>query len=141
MACLGAALFTPVTQVHAEAADGEGLVVQVGGFAHPRGQAVAALFRPGDDIFGKSYRRLAKAIDQGKASFMFSHLVPGDYAVIVFHDENGNDQLEHNLLHLPAEPIGFSNGFRLTVFSGLPNFDKLRFAVGALARPVEITVH
>lgn len=116
------------------------LGVHVSGFTHERGQAVASLFREGDDIFGKPHVRVAAPIRQGKAKLVFPHQPYGSYAVTAYHDENGNNDLDHDVLRLPAEPLGFSNGFRLALFSGMPSFEKLRFVFGAGSKPLEITV-
>ena len=35
----------------------------------------------------------------------------GIYAAVVFHDENDNGEIDHNALHFPAEPLGFTGGF------------------------------
>jgi uncharacterized protein (DUF2141 family) len=58
----------------------------------------------------------------------------------VFHDENGNGTLYHNILHFPAEPLGFSNQFYLGIFSGLPSFEKLQFEFTPGAEAVSILV-
>jgi uncharacterized protein (DUF2141 family) len=116
------------------------LVVNAGGFAHERGQAMASLFREGDDIFGKPHARVAAPIHQGRATLVFPNTRPGHYALIAFHDANGNNDLDHNFLHLPAEPLGFSNGFELSLFSGMPSFEKLRFVFTAGSGPQEISI-
>ena len=118
----------------------EDLVIHANGFIHDRGKAIASLFHAGDDIFGKPHSRVMATIHQGKATLVFSNVKPDSYAVIVFHDENDNNNLDHNFLRLPAEPLGYSNGFKLTLFSGLPSFEKLRFAFAAGVDPVEIQV-
>jgi uncharacterized protein (DUF2141 family) len=64
----------------------------------------------------------------------------GKYAVSVFHDENGNGTVDHNFLHFPAEPLGFSNDFHLGIFAGLPSFEKLQFEFTPGAEPVSILV-
>ena len=116
------------------------LVVHVSGFAHERGQAIASLFRDGDDVVGAPYLRVAATIHQGKAALVFPAVKPGNYALIAFHDENANNDLDHNFLRLPAEPLGFSNGFKLSAFSGMPSFEKLRFNFTLDSKPLEITV-
>lgn len=116
------------------------LVINVGGFAHERGQAVANLFREGEDVFHKPYRRVTAKIEVGKAVLVFPALQHGTYAITMFHDENGNNDLDHNIFHIPAEPLGFSNGFKFSLFSGLPNFEKLRFEFGPEGKALEITV-
>ncbi|MCB0547279.1 MAG: DUF2141 domain-containing protein [Phaeodactylibacter sp.] len=37
---------------------------------------------------------------------------PGDYAIAVFHDLNGNGELDKNALGIPVEPYAFSNNPR-----------------------------
>ena len=37
------------------------------------------------------------------------NLAPGEYAFCVYHDINGNGQLDTNLVGIPKEPFGFSN--------------------------------
>lgn len=121
-------------------APSENMVVHVSGFTHARGQAVGNLFREGDDVFGKPYLRAVANIQHTTATLIFPNLPPGSYAITVFHDVNGNNDLDHNFLRFPAEPLGFSNGFTLSLFSGLPSFEKLRFSFGPNFQPLEISV-
>lgn len=72
-----------------------------------------------------SFTLLVLLTIEGKATLIFPRLPHGSYAVIVFHDENGNDDLDHNFMRFPAEPLGCSNGFKLTLFSGVSNFKRL----------------
>jgi uncharacterized protein (DUF2141 family) len=44
----------------------------------------------------------------GTVSLRFANLKPGDYAIAVFQDLNGNEKLDSNLLGIPSEPYGFS---------------------------------
>lgn len=118
------------------------LTLHINGFAHARGHAVANLFREGGDVLkpDQSYRRVSAAIHEGGATIEFPGLAYGKYAVSVFHDENDNGTLDHNFLHFPAEPLGFSNGFKLSLFSGMPSFEKLQFSYTIDTQPVEIFV-
>lgn len=118
------------------------LVIQVRGLPDERGQVIANLFRAGDDVLKIEtfYLRAQGKISDRRARVVFQNLKYGEYAVSVFHDENGNGILDHNLLRLPAEPLGFSNGFQLGLFSGLPNFEKLHFFFSPGADTIEITV-
>lgn len=118
------------------------LSIQVRGFPHERGHAVANLFHEGDDVLkpNKAYRRVQVAIHDGKATIDFPDLAYGKYAVSVFHDENGNGILDHNVFRYSAEPLGFSNHFQLGLFSGFPSFEKLQFPFAADTGALEITV-
>lgn len=55
------------------------------------------------------------------ARLVFSGLPAGRYAIKSFADENGNAQLDTNLLGLPTERYGFSNDARGRM--GPPGFD------------------
>jgi uncharacterized protein (DUF2141 family) len=59
---------------------------------------------------------------------------PGDYAVAVYDDLNGNRRFDHSAI-APLEPYGFSNDPRL--FLGPPSANAARFKAGA----GETTIH
>jgi uncharacterized protein (DUF2141 family) len=54
-------------------------------------------------------------------------LAPGDYAVSLLHDENGNGKLDKNLLGIPKEGVGFSQNPVLAF--GPPSYAATRFGV------------
>lgn len=140
-AVLALAVVLPASSIGATWAGAAGaLVVQASGFKQERGHAVAKLFRPGDNVLGRGTRQATSAITTGRASFSFGNLPAGRYAVVVFHDENGNGTIDHNAMGLPSEPLGFSNGFALSLVSGLPRFDKLQFEHPGGKQLIEIAV-
>jgi uncharacterized protein (DUF2141 family) len=118
------------------------LTLLVGGFTNDRGQVIANLFREGDDVMkiDKAYLHAREAISGNRAQLVFRNLKYGKYAVSVFHDQNGNGILDHNFLHFPAEPLGFSSHFHLGTFAGLPSFEKLQFEFSPAAETVSISV-
>ncbi len=116
------------------------LEVRATGFRDSRGQALARLYRPGDDVLGPPWRSAHGPISEGKAQLHFEGLPAGPYAVVVVHDVNANGEIDHTLLRLPAEPLGFSRGFRLGLLSGMPTFEKLSFEVSPAAHAVEVEV-
>lgn len=73
-----------------------------------------------------------KAVKTGKiekfnttAEFTFSGLKEGDYAISIFQDLNGNEEMDTNMLGIPKEPVGASNMTSL----GRPKFSKCKFNV------------
>lgn len=54
-------------------------------------------------------------------------LLPGDYAVSLLHDENGNGKLDKNMLGIPVEGVGFSQNPKLAF--GPPSYQAVRFDV------------
>lgn len=114
------------------------LLVHVLGLKSNQGQVVANLFKDGDDVFGKSRLKTSQSISNKEVTLSFANLQAGRYALTVFHDINSNNTLDHNVFRFPAEPLGFSNGFELSLFSGLPSFEKLAFNVGPDTQTINI---
>ena len=56
-------------------------------------------------------------------------LAPGDYAVSLIHDENGNGKLDTNFLGIPKEGVGFSKNPKISF--GPPTYAATRFDVAA----------
>ncbi len=110
----------------ADAANTGTLTLHASGFAHTRGRAVAKLFIAGDNVLEAGRWQQVAPIDSGTAIFRFEGLAAGTYAAVVFHDENGNAVIDHGLLG-PSEPLGFSGGFVMSLFSGRPDFERLKF--------------
>ncbi len=110
------------------------LEVQAVGFDSDHGHAIAKLYRPGDNVLDTaSFMRATSEIHDAEARLRFPPLAEGTYALVVFHDKNDNGVIDHNFIHLPSEQLGFSNGFRPGIVSGLPKFEKLQFR---LERPL-----
>jgi len=54
---------------------------------------------------------------------------PGIWAIVAYHDENGNRKFDRNMFGMPKEGAGFSNN--PSTFLGLPAFHNVRFPVRA----------
>lgn len=102
------------------------LTISAANFGNNKGKAVIHLFRKEDDAPGKPFMQSTAAIVDGKAMIVFQNIAYGDYAAILFQDENANGELDHRF-GFPNEPMGFSNEWNLTLFSGMPTFSKLKF--------------
>lgn len=115
------------------------LRVEADGFASNAGHAIARLYTPGMQVTGEPVRSVKAEIINGSAHFDFTELLAGEWAVVVVHDRNDNGRIDHTL-GLPSEPLGFSNGFRLSLFSGMPTFEKLRFVLSSATASQRVTV-
>jgi uncharacterized protein (DUF2141 family) len=125
--------------VIAAAADRSTLTLLARGFAHAGGSAVAKLFIAGDNVLGAGRWQQSAAIVRGGAIFHFEDLPAGAYAAVVFHDENGNGVIDHGLLG-PSESVGFSGGFVLSLISGRPDFERLKFDFKPPIQSLEVRV-
>lgn len=61
----------------------------------------------------------------GRMKMTFPDLPYGTYAIALFHDTNGNGEMDRNVVGIPSEPFAFSqkpkNKWRL------PRFDEVKF--------------
>lgn len=75
------------------------------------------------------FREPAKTVTSpcdGRESYRLSDIPPGEYALLVYYDENGNGRLDKNFIGIPSEPLGFSNRYQP---KGPPGYSRARFAI------------
>ena len=124
------ALASLLIAVTAAAAD---LEVSIEGLRSAEGDVRVALHRYNADVVfpsdGGIVARASRPADTGGVRIIFAGLPPGDYAVAAFHDADGNGELGTNILGIPTEGYGFSNGAR--GFMGPPSFDDAAVAIGS----------
>jgi uncharacterized protein (DUF2141 family) len=102
------------------------LTFHIIGFEDNAGQALLKLFRKEDKVPTIPFMLLKSKIINNQADFSIESLPYGEYAAIVVHDENANGEIDHSF-GIPSEPLGFTNNWELTLFSGMPTFEKLKF--------------
>lgn len=67
--------------------------------------------------------------EQTAITVTFDTLAPGEYAVSLLHDENGNRKLETSVVGFPKEGVGFSSGCKVTLHA--PRYKKCKFTFAA----------
>ncbi|MDP2870786.1 DUF2141 domain-containing protein [Methyloversatilis sp.] len=105
------------------------IVVRVSGVTAANGEIGCALFERdiGFPMDNTSARVRWQAAAAEGVTCRFADVVPGRYAVSVVHDLNGNRRVDTNLIGLPTEAWGVSNGVRPTLRA--PRFDEAAFVV------------
>ena len=139
LATIGLACFALLAAKTAIAAD---LEVRIDGLRSAEGHVHVALhqrledvdFPDGAGVVAASFR----AAVAGSMLIVFTDLPPGDYAVAAFHDTDRDGELARNILGVPTEGYGFSNGAR--GFMGPPSFDAAAVKIDAGAVQLSITV-
>lgn len=84
------------------------LTVTIADVAMAEGQILLAIYDSEGNFRKTESIAARKPATQGDMVFSFPDLTEGDYAVMVFHDRNGNGELDTNLLGMPKEPWGGS---------------------------------
>jgi uncharacterized protein (DUF2141 family) len=125
---------TPASQFNA-------IRIEIGGLRNNNGQVVCALYSSAEGFPKQSEKAVAKlhaAISDKKAVCEFTGIVPGTYAVSVFHDENSNGKLDTNFMGIPREGVGASNGAK--GHFGPPKFEDAAFRISGGQLDLKITV-
>jgi uncharacterized protein (DUF2141 family) len=107
------------------------LEIRVTGFRQAEGQLAIALFATAADYESQTnaVRRDWLEVRDGESVWAVEGIRPGRYAVIAYHDENGNEAIDQRILGLPKEPVGVSNNAR--GMFGPPGFRAASFAIVA----------
>lgn len=84
---------------------------------------------------GKGIEGLESKVENGKATFIFKNVTPGDYALLVLHDENENYTMDFEANGMPKESYGTSNN---TMSFGPPQFNEAKFEVAD--EPLNLTI-
>jgi uncharacterized protein (DUF2141 family) len=66
-------------------------------------------------------------IKNGVSEAQFENISAGNYAVMVFHDENNNKKMDKNFLGIPKEGYGASQN--KLPFASAPSFNENKFTV------------
>ncbi|MBE7373062.1 DUF2141 domain-containing protein [Pseudomonas lopnurensis] len=120
-------------------ADTQSLKIALVGIQHERGTVRVGLYRQ-PDTFRKEAKALAvqqAAATVGTVEVAFSGLEPGEYAVMAYHDENANGQLDRRFGMFPIEGYGLSNNPEVM---GPPAFKDSAFNVGGGTTAISIDV-
>lgn len=115
------------------------LIVDISGFPSSDGFAMVALHnseesykKEGAAAFARTQTRI---VDQ-KVQVVFTNLPYGWYGVSIFHDENGNGELDKNAMGIPKEAYGFSNNAK--GFFGKPAYKDVVFQLNSSEKRIDI---
>lgn len=106
--------------------------VKVDAFRNDRGALGCLLFSDAaafpDDVSKSVGQSMSLITSNRTAECDFENLSPGDYAVVVMHDENRNAAFDKNLFGVPAEGYGASNNHLPAMSS--PKWETSHFNIG-----------
>jgi len=63
----------------------------------------------------------------GRDVYHIEKIVPGEYVLLVYFDENNNDRIDRNFIGIPKEPLSFSNNYQP---KGPPSYSRAAFILG-----------
>jgi len=106
------------------------ITVQVDGLKNKNGYVAIGLFDGyGDFPEGDGLASKYVEADGSSVEVTFDKLEPGEYAIAVLHDENGNEEMDYNEYGMPEEGFAFSNNAMGQ--DGPPSFGDASFEVNS----------
>jgi len=102
------------------------LIVQVEP-AGNQGNLMLAVYDSAADFRQRAIVQQSQVVAATQARFRFDQLPPGDYAIAVYQDVNGNGKLDTNMVGIPREPYAFSQAAKGLM--GPPNWDQVKFTL------------
>ena len=111
------------------------------GLKNDIGDVKVGLFDSAESFNGKTKDKFAGAvikIQNKKIQYIFPAVPYGEYAIKLFHDEDGDDEIDTNFLGIPTESYGFSNNAK--GFFGPPSFKTAKFIVSSDTVRVDINL-
>ena len=102
-------------------------ILSVVGFDSDEGKAMIALYNSeeGYSETGEKFKAVALEIKELKCEWVIEELPFGEYAIKLFHDENGDGKMNTNMLGIPSEEYAFSNN--ATGSFGPADYDDAKF--------------
>ena len=127
---LPAAALTALVALQAGSAAAADLTVTVEGIRNDHGRVYVTLFDGAGTWLDAdhSLQDLSAVAHPGPVAIIFHNVAPGRYAAVTYHDENGNNAMDFDVLGLPTEGFAFSNQAR--PFLSAPNFERCAFEIG-----------
>lgn len=104
------------------------LTITVEGASPDTGQFFVSLFDSKEAYLKNPvYETVAEVDQEGSGTVTFKNLEPGEFAVSVVYDENGNGELDTGFMGIPKELVGFSRNAKGRF--GPPAYEKVMFRI------------
>ncbi|MEP0983001.1 DUF2141 domain-containing protein [Leptolyngbya sp. FACHB-17] len=118
------------------------LTVEVNGLRNQKGIVCFSLFSGEQGFPNESDRAIASRFVEAKeasVSVIFDQLSPGEYAVAVIHDDNGDGKLNTGIFGIPKEGFGFSRNPKIGMSA--PKFEETAVQVSGDGTKIQIDMN
>ena len=116
---------------------GTALKVEITNLKSSKGKLLIGIYKPGKKFTDGEpvASKIIEVNSKGNQVTTFD-LEPGRYALALYHDINGNGEMDKNFVGIPKEPYGFSKDFR-PKFSA-PSFEDCAFDLPAAGKSISV---
>ena len=108
------------------AQDGRTITVTVDNVPNTNGKVAFALHTKNTFMKTNAIINLESTIKGNTATAIFNDVKPGEYAILVLHDENGNNRMDYRENGMPLAAFGASNN---VMDFGPPQYEDAKFIV------------
>ncbi|AXT19575.1 DUF2141 domain-containing protein [Flavobacteriaceae bacterium AU392] len=105
---------------------GQDITVIVNNVLNSKGKVLFSLHSETTFMKGAGIQNSQSEIKDGKATITFKNVKPGEYAILVLHDENENNRMDFEPNGMPIEHYGVSNN---NLAFGPPIYSEAKFKV------------
>jgi len=106
------------------------IIAEISNVKNDNGLCRACLFKDQatfEGATGKPLQCVSAPVKVHTAQAVFNNVLPGTYAIFVFHDANSNNKIDKNFIGIPKEGYGASNN--KLPFAGAPSFNENKFSL------------
>ena len=111
------------------------ITVTIDNVTSDKGKVLMSLHNKDTFMKGKGVMSGQSEIKDGKITITFENVEAGEYAIIAFHDENDNKNMDFRENGMPLESYGMSNN---SMAFGPPNYEDAKFTVADKAIDLNI---
>jgi len=119
----------------AQTEKGQDVTVTIENISNERGHVIIGLHTTDTFMKTEALQQAAAKVKDGKVIYTFKNVAPGNYALLVLHDENDNKRMDFEPNGMPLESFGLSNN---PMLMGPPTFSEGKFEVAD--KNVELTI-
>ncbi len=109
-----------------ETEKGQTITVNIDKLQSEAGHIIVALHTEATFMKGDGIKNAKSKIVDGKVTVTFENVEAGEYAILVLHDANDNNQMDFEPNGMPKESFGASNN---SMSFGPPQFSSAKFDV------------
>ena len=99
------------------------------------GSLIAGLYDEATFMKAEPVQGVDTAVLEGFSTVVFTDVAPGTYGIVLFHDKNGNKNMDFEPNGMPKEMFGVSNN---NMAMGPPTWEDAKFVVGTEPIKMEI---
>jgi len=91
------------------------------------GEIRFAIYDSKENHMEKEFRTATSSVENNTAKINLENMPKGTYSFSYYHDVNNNNELDKNMMGIPKEPYGFSNGEKGRF--GPPSFEESKIVI------------